>query len=173
MLGSIVCMRTYRPRIVKRDTGLEQCFEANILAIEDIAGIDGGRLIAFGDLVPRRGRPLNQGTPVHSLMLQISEDDITVELNDQGNQRGENEVERFELSPSHFRVQFTAGDGPYSGRVSLSPEIELFEDSDDEPVLLRSVRVGLSGVSAQTKALRTELRKNSFTAKKLVEIEPE
>jgi hypothetical protein len=166
-------MRIHRPRIVKRDPGPEQCFEANILAIEDIDGIDGGRLIAFGDLVPKRGRPLDEGTPVHSLILQISDDDMTVELNDQGNQRGEREVERFELSPLHFRVQFTAGNGPYSGRVSLSPEIGLFGDSNDEPVQLRSVRVGLSGVVAQTKALRVELRMSTRTAKKLVEIKHE
>jgi hypothetical protein len=148
-------MASYQPRIVKTKLGPEQRFDANILSVEDM---DGGTIVALGDLVLRDGAPLNQGTPVHSLILQLSGDEVTVELNDQGNERSGKEIERFELSPFSFRVVFGSGNGPYSGRVSLSPEIEVFDaNGDDEPVVLRSVRVKLSRVAS--------------TAAKLVEVE--
>jgi len=163
-------MATYQPRIVNTNLGPEQRFDANILSIEDM---DGGTIVALGDLVRQDGVPLNQGTPVHSLIFQLFGDDVTVELNDQGNQRSGEEVERLELSSSSFRVVFRSGEGPYSGRVSLSPEIEVFDaDGVDEPVLLRSVRVGLSGVAATVENLRSALRRNASTTARLVEFEP-
>jgi len=77
-----------------------------------------------------------------------------------------------ELSSSSFRVVFRSGQGPYSGRVSLSPEIEVFDaDGADESVLLRSVRVGLSGVATTVGDLRSALRRNASTTAKLVEVE--
>lgn len=164
-------MPAYKPRIADRDLGPEQRFDANILAIEEM---EGGTLVAFGDLVPKEGAPLNRGTPVHSLIFQLFDGDLTVELNDQGNQRSGGEVERLELSPSSFRVVFRLGEGPYSGRVSLSSALELFDGAgDEEPVQLRSVMVGLAGVAAQAKRLRRALRKNPSTASVLVEVDDE
>jgi hypothetical protein len=58
--------------------------------------------------------------------------------------------------------------------VSLSAEIELFdEDDNNQPVLLGSVRVGLSSVTAEIETLRRELRKRSSTSSKLIELERE
>jgi hypothetical protein len=74
-------MPTYKPQIIERTTGPEQCFDANILSIEKM---DGATVIAFGDLVPTEGLPLTQGTPIHSLVLQLFGEDLTVELNESG-----------------------------------------------------------------------------------------
>jgi len=60
-------LATYQPRIIERATGPEQRFDANILSVE---GMDGATIVAFGDLVPQDGVPLNRGTPIHSLILR-------------------------------------------------------------------------------------------------------
>ena len=112
----------YRPHLVKRSTGgYEQQFAANIVHVEDT-------LVAFGDLIPEEGLPLEQGIPRHSLLLHLSdsEDDFMVEFNDQGNTCYGDSLSEIELGASELRLVFSSG--PLAGRVSLSSELEIFED---------------------------------------------
>ena len=94
--------------------------------------------------------------------MQLSEEpeDDTVEFNDQHNQRLiATEVERFELSPTSFRVTFVEGTGPLAGRVSLSAEIEFLKDDDiGEAPTLTSVRVNFAPAPEKVAMLEKALR---------------
>ena len=122
----------------------EQRFVANIISVQK-------QLIAFGDLRPTRGKALKFGTPIHTLLIHLDdEDDETLfELNDQGNTRDTSDVERLELTPTTLRIVFAPGRGPYSGRVSLSPEIEVFDRDPHQPKQLRSLVVEMKPTTTQ------------------------
>jgi hypothetical protein len=167
--------RVYRPTLVRDAEGWEQRFEANVLAIEPIDGID-GTLVTLGELQPPERGPLAKGTTIHSLILQLTdfpEDDGfgEVTFNDEDNQRSiEDHLERVELTPAWLRAVYIAGEGPMASRASLSPEIEIFDVEEGEPPEepLRSVRVGLAAVQSQMDELRATLRQH--LGDKLVEV---
>jgi hypothetical protein len=153
---------SYRPDLVAGEHGVEQRFTANVVHV-DVG--DEGTLIAFGDLVPSPGVPLRQGTPRHSLLLQLPPpvgefaDLFTIELNDQGNTRDAATIAHCELGRTHFRALFHPGSGPYAGRVSLSPEIEILTDEPAEDVQLASVCVEFLATDRLYSALRRELER--------------
>jgi hypothetical protein len=121
-------MTPYRPSLAERaDGGYEQSFTANVVHADDA-------LVAFGDLVPDAVRGLPYGTPVHSLLVHLSAGrPEMIELNDQGNTVGAESVTRADLARDHVRIVFDRDAGPVAGRVSLSEEIELFEDVIPDP----------------------------------------
>jgi hypothetical protein len=151
--------RVYRPTLVRDEHGWEQRFEANALSIEPIDGVD-GTLVALGELDPPKRGARAQGTPIHSLLLQLpdvpAEDGFgEVTFNDEDNQRSiEEHLERVELGPAWLRVVYLPGRGPMASRASLSAEVEIFDDEEgappDEP--LRSVRVGAGGRAGRPRA---------------------
>jgi hypothetical protein len=152
----------YSPELVNSADGVEQRFTANVVHIE--AG-DEGTLIAFGDLLRDPGVPLRQGTPRHSLLLQLppahgdGDGGLSIELNDQGNTREADTLSHCELGRTHFRAAFRPGTGPFAGRVSLSPEIELFTDEPAEDAQLDSVCVEFEATDRQYALLRRELER--------------
>ena len=152
-------MKSYRPNVRQVGNGLEQSFDANVVQVEDTGE---GWLIAFGELAPREGHPIEMGTPIHSLLVQLSREpkDDTVEFNDQHNQRLiTSELERIELSPTSFRVTFVEDAGPVAGRVSLSAEIEFLRDDDiGEAPMLTSVRVNFAAAPEKVAMLEKALR---------------
>ncbi|HEX5063698.1 MAG TPA: hypothetical protein VFV99_30175 [Kofleriaceae bacterium] len=139
-------MRVYKPMIVDG----EQRFVANVIAIAK-------GLIAFGELLPERGMAPKFGTPIHSLLIHLGDDQVLFELNDQGNTRYASNVERVELTPTTLRIVFVAGQGPYSGRVSLSPRIEVFDRDTHQPQKLRSVLVEMKPTATQLARIRQRL----------------
>lgn len=154
-----IAMKSYRPNLRQVGNGLEQSFDANVVHVEDTGE---GWLIAFGELAPREGHPIEMGTPIHSLLLRLSEEPEadTVEFNDQHNQRViTTELERIELSPTSFRVTFVEGAGPVSGRVSLSAEIEFLKDDDiGGAPMLTSIRVNFAPAPEKLAMLEKALR---------------
>lgn len=127
-------MRRYRPILTSVGGAHEQSFTANVVHVDHT-------LVAFGDVVPDPARGLPYGTPVHSLLVHVSRGRPSrFELNDQGNTVRMDAVERIELARDQVRIVFRPGAGPASGRVSLSKEIELFED-DFESVTLGGLLV--------------------------------
>jgi hypothetical protein len=136
--ANVRAVRVYQPTIVDG----EQRFAANIIAVED-------GLIALGDLLPKPGKALQFGTPIHSLLIHLDGAQTWFELNDQGNTRDTSDVERLELTPTTLRIVFAAGRGPYSGRVSLSPEIEIFDRDAHQPQQVRSVLVEMHPTTTQ------------------------
>lgn len=141
----------YRPQLSGGEGAFEQSFDANVVHVDD-------DLVAFGELVPDPERPLPHGTPVHSLLFHLAEDGVElVELNDQGNTVPASAVAGVELASGHLRVAFRAGKGPFAGRVSLSPEIEIYEDADDDAVQLSAVRVRFTSDDARFARLRGKL----------------
>jgi hypothetical protein len=131
-------VRVYEPTIVDG----EQRFTANIISIQR-------QLLAFGELLPRPGRALKFGTPIHSLMIHLDGKDTLFELNVQANTRDTKDVERVELTSMRLRVVYAMGRGPYSGRVSLAPEIEIFDRDNHEPTQVRSVLVEMKPTALQ------------------------
>ncbi len=156
--------RTYRADLQPTDSGMEQSFTANVVHVEETGE---GWLVALGDLSPPpEGQPINAGTPIHSLLLQLSDEPEydTVELNDQGNQRGIGQcVKRIELTATSLRVIFLEGQGPYAGRVSLSEELEFLEDEVADDVQLASVRVTFTPIAADPAMLEKALRESAAT----------
>jgi hypothetical protein len=140
-------MRIYEPTIVDG----EQRFTANIVDVQD-------QLIALGELLPEPGKALAFGTPIHTLLIHLDDEHTCFELNDQGNTREMDDVERLEVTPTTLRIVFAAGRGPYSGRVSLSPEIEIFDRDTHEPEQLRSLLVEMNPTTAQLAQIKRLLR---------------
>lgn len=136
-------MRNYDPTIV----GDEQRFSANIISVEK-------RLIALGELLPEPGKALKFGTPIHTLLIHLQHGETLFELNDQGNTRRMSDVECVELTPTALRIVFVAGRGPYSGRVSLSPEIEIFDRDTHTPKQLRSVLIEMNPTASQLERIK-------------------
>lgn len=132
---------------------LEQAFDANVVHVDD-------DLVALGEIVPDPERPLPHGTPVHSLLIHLGEDGPElVELNDQHNTVGVAALCRTELARDQLRLAFLPGQGPVPGRVSLAPEIEVFDDDaerDDAPPLA-AVRVRFTCDDAIFEQLREKL----------------
>jgi hypothetical protein len=157
-------MKPYRPAfVVAPDGGVEQSFTANVIDIDETA-------VAFGDLIPDAARGLPYGTPVHSLLVHLGEDGRPelLEFNDQGNTVAVAAVERVELESNHVRFVFRADAGPYAGRVSLAPELEVFEDELPDPstfpqytrfdqVQLDALCVWFAGDEVQLASLREKL----------------
>lgn len=127
----------YRPELSGGPGAIEQAFDANVVHVDE-------GLVAFGELVPDPERPLPHGTPVHSLLVHLDEEGpALVELNDQHNTVPIAAVDGAELARDHLWLRFRPGQGPVAGRVSLAPEIEVFEDDAerDDEALLAAVRV--------------------------------
>jgi hypothetical protein len=116
-------MKPYRPTLADLPNGgVEQSFDANVVHVDD-------ELVAFGELLPDPTRGLPYGTPIHSLLVHLGDDGPEmVEFNDQENTIEVDAVERVELAPKHVRLHFRRGAGVVAGRVTLAPEIEVFED---------------------------------------------
>jgi hypothetical protein len=131
-------VRVYEPTIVDG----EQRVAANIISVST-------ELIAFGELLPERGKALELGTPIHTLLIHLDGPETMFELCDQGNTRDASDVERVELAPTSLRGVFAAGRGPYSGRVSLAPEIEFFDHDAHASEQLRSVLVEMKPTATQ------------------------
>jgi hypothetical protein len=140
-------VKVYEPNIV----GGEQRFIANIVSVQK-------RLIAFGELLASPGKALKFGTPIHTLLIHLTPGQTLFELNDQGNTRDTSDVERLELTPTTMRVVFVAGHGPYSGRVSLSPHIEIFDRDAHTPKQLGSVLVEARPTTTQLARIKEYLR---------------
>lgn len=136
-------MKAYKPNIVDG----EQRFAANIISVQK-------RLIAFGELLRRPGKPLRFGTPIHTLLVHMMPGQTLFEFNDQGNTRDTSDVERLEVTPTTLRIFFAAGRGPYSGRVSLSPQIEIFDRDAHIPAQLDSLLVELTATAAQVARIK-------------------
>ncbi len=144
-------MRVYEPTIVDD----EQRFTANIISVNK-------QLLAFGDLLPAPGKALKFGTPIHSLLIRLDGDHTLFELNDQGNTRGASDVDHLELAPTTLRLVFAPGRGPYSGRVSLSREIEIFDRDSHKPKQVRSVLVAMKPTSSQRSRIEQLLASNKL-----------
>lgn len=129
----------------------EQRFAANIISIQK-------RLIAFGELLPRPGKALKAGTPIHTLLIHLMPGLTLFELNNQGNTRDTSDIDRVELTPTTLRLVFAAGHGPYSGRVSLSPQLEIFDRDTHSPNQLDSIRVELKATATQLARIKEFLR---------------
>jgi hypothetical protein len=137
-------VRTYEPTIVYG----EQRFAANIISVQK-------QLLAFGELQPVRGKALKFGTPIHTLLIHVAGGQTLFELNGQGNTRDARDVEYLEITPTTFRIVFAEGRGPFSGRVSLSPKIEIFDRDAHEPMQLRSVLVDMTPTKSQLARIET------------------
>jgi hypothetical protein len=144
-------VRIYKPTIVDG----EQRFAANIISVQK-------QLIAFGELLPERGKALKFGTPIHTLLIHLDAADTLFELNDQGNTRGTSDVARVELTPASLRIMFVADRGPWSGRVSLSPQIEIFDRDMHRSQQLRSVLVEMRPTKTQLERIRSLLAGNKL-----------
>jgi hypothetical protein len=140
-------MRIYTASIADR----EQRFAANIISVTK-------EMIALGEVLPRRGKPLKLGTPIHALLIHLDGAQTLFELHDQGNTREWADVERIEVTETSLRVAFKQGCGPFSGRVSLAPEIEVFDRDDHESEQLRSVRIEMKPTPTQLARLKELLR---------------
>lgn len=84
---------------------------------------------------------------MHSVSVQADDEDgpaLFVIFNDQGNQRSDAEVRSITMDPDAVTIAFARGRGPWSGRVSLAREIEIFEVPDPEPVRLDLLRIVLA-----------------------------
>lgn len=98
----------------------------------------------LGELEPKRGKELRFGTPIHSVLFQAG--------------KGALEVERIEIKPGEVRVVYRKGRGPRSGRVSLAPEIEVFDRDDHRPKKLAAVRITFAPTESQQKRIQSMLR---------------
>jgi hypothetical protein len=152
-------MTPYRPTLTYLPGGVaEQSFHANVVHVDD-------ELVAFGDLLPDDERGLPHGTPVHSLLVHLGEDGPeAIEFNDQGNTVDVDAVQEFDLARGYARLSFRGGAGPFAGRVSLAPEIEVFEDAWLDPVAADGGAVQLGAIcvhfevsDARFEMLRTKL----------------
>lgn len=163
-------MATYEPIITRTSEGDEQRFEANLIHLEDTGD---GFVIALEEILPRPGHELAVGTPIHFVLMQFSlkEPEFdSIEFNGQGNQRQwSNHVARLELGADFLRIVYVTGKGPISGRVSLAPSIEIFNDAY-KPALLQVVRIGLGLVANRVHELRDALRTIGPAREKLAEI---
>lgn len=147
--------RPYAPRLAaSAEGGFEQTFTANVVHVDE-------DLVAFGDVLADPARGLPFGTPVHSLLVHYAGGRPgEVERNDQHNAVGIDAVERIELSPDRLRIVFRADRGPFAGRVSLSEEIEVFDDVEPgrfADVRLTALSVEFSADSQLLARLREKL----------------
>jgi hypothetical protein len=103
---------------------------------------------------------LKFGTPIHTLLIHLDGAATLFELNDQGNTRYGSDIEHVEVTPTTLRIVFAPGRGPYSGRVSLSPKIEIFDHDRHEPTQLRSVLVEMKPTRTQLTRVKQLLAAN-------------
>jgi len=149
-------VKPYRPSLTRGATGeAEQSFTANVVHIEDA-------LIAFGEIVEAPPRGLPFGTPVHSLLVHFEGDRLAlIEFNDQGNTVEADAVSRIELARDHLRIHFHEGAGPFAGRVSLAPEIEIFRDEEGNEGQLGTLCVHFNVDDSRFEVLRRRLATGS------------
>ena len=146
-------MRVYEPTIIND----EQRFTANIISVSK-------QLIAFGELLPAPGKALKFGTPIHSLLIHLDGDQTLFELNQQSNRRDTRDVARLEVTATTLRLVFAPGRGPYSGRVSLSRDIEIFERDKFAPQQVRSVLVVMRPTASQRARIAQLLASNKLVS---------
>ena len=151
----------YAPNVELTPRGVQQSFVASVLAVTHGA-LDHDDL----DPSPAAADPwptsleialgeLHEGTPVHSLSIQADDESgpaLFVIFNDQGNQRDGDAIESVSVTDHALTVSFTRRRGPWSGRVSLASDIEIFEGADPDSVQLDVLRVELAD-SIDRKAL--------------------
>jgi hypothetical protein len=111
------------------DETYEQRFTATSVHIEDTTDYT---LLAFGESIADE-----LAVPVHALIITLppanpverneGSERVNVEFNEQGNDTA---VKRIQLAPGEMRITFS---GLHAGRISLAPELEIFEDVLPDP----------------------------------------
>jgi hypothetical protein len=134
----------YQPTITTLSDGtVEQSFSANVVHVSD-------EVIALGDIIPDKKKGLPYGTPVHSLLLHLSERGAVelIELNDQDNTVPRKAVRELTVARGTLRIVFQKGKGPLAGGVA----------APDTGPALGALKVAFEADAATTKKLQAKLK---------------